>query len=458
MFIPKRMAAVLAAPLTILAMAIVPATSAQAFASTADNLFGQLTVTAPVTAGYDRALFTHWIDADGNGCDTRSEVLQAESTAPVTFSSGCTVATGSWTSPYDGATWTNASDVDIDHMVPLGEAWASGADTWTADQRQAYANDLDLGGALIAVTDNVNQSKGDRDPAGWLPPATSDTCTYVVDWVTIKYKWSLTIDSAEHAKLSSVLSTDNCGGTAVDAPAKREVGGGTAAPVAAADGATAVYRFWSPKFNGHFFTTSVAERNDVITRYPEIWNYEGVKYGAYTSQVSGTVPLYRFWSPVYNGHFFTTDAAERDQVLARYPNVWSYEGVAYYVYPNDANLLDANAVDRFWSPVYSHHFYTASAAEAANVKALYPTIWSYEGQSFQVPSALPAEAQPVPTTSAPSPAPSPAPAPVPSPAPPANVYYANCDAARAAGHAPLYRGQLGYRPALDRDGDGVACE
>jgi hypothetical protein len=451
MFTPRRIAAVLAAPLTIITMAIVPATSAQAMASTADTLFGQLAVSAPVTAGYDRDLFAHWNDADGDGCDTRSEVLQTESIAPVTFISGCTVATGSWTSPYDGATWTNASDVDIDHMVPLGEAWASGADVWTADQRQAYANDLDLPNALIAVTDSVNQSKGNRDPAVWLPPATSYACAYVIDWITIKYKWSLTIDSAEQMKLSSILATDNCGGVAVDAPAKQEVGGGTAVPLAA-EGATAVYRFWSPKFNGHFFTTSVSERNDVITRYPGIWNYEGVKYGAYTSQVNGTVPLYRFWSPVYNGHFFTTDAAERDQVLARYPNVWSYEGVAYYVYPNDANISDANAVNRFWSPVYSHHFYTASADEAANVKALYPTIWSYEGQSFQVPSALPAESQPVPTPSAP------APAPAPAPVPPANVYYANCDAVRAAGHAPLYRGQPGYRSALDRDGDGVACE
>ncbi len=69
-----------------------------------------------------------------------------------------------WYSPYDGATWTAASDVDIDHMVPLAEAWASGAWAWTTSQRQTYANDLG-GPELWAVTDSVSQSKGDKDPA-----------------------------------------------------------------------------------------------------------------------------------------------------------------------------------------------------------------------------------------------------------------------------------------------------
>ncbi len=82
-----------------------------------------------------------------------------------------------WYSPYDGAAWTAASDVDIDHMVPLAEAWASGAWAWTTSQRQTYANDLG-GPELWAVTDNVSQSKGDKDPAEWQPSLTSFRRTY----------------------------------------------------------------------------------------------------------------------------------------------------------------------------------------------------------------------------------------------------------------------------------------
>ena len=81
---------------------------------------------------------------------------------------------GTWKSPYDGETWTKPSDVDIDHIVPLAEAWRSGASDWTQDERQELANDLSIA-QLIAVTDNVNQSKGDKDPAKWMPPRPATT-------------------------------------------------------------------------------------------------------------------------------------------------------------------------------------------------------------------------------------------------------------------------------------------
>lgn len=197
------------------AMAVVSGTTAR-------QALDLLTVAAPHSSGYDRSLFPHWIDADANGCDTRSEVLQRDTAQPVTFGSGCTVATGQWTSWYDGVTWTAASDVDIDHLVPLGEAWASGAYNWTTDQRQAYANDLAVPYALQVVTDNVNESKGDRDPAQWMPPATDETCRYAVDWILVKYRWSLTIDSGEQAALVADLA-GTCGQQTVQLPPKAAV-------------------------------------------------------------------------------------------------------------------------------------------------------------------------------------------------------------------------------------------
>jgi hypothetical protein len=144
-------------------------------------------------AGYDRDKFHAWVDADGDCRDTRAEVLVEESLRAVT--GDCTIETGRWYSYYDAATWTNASDVDIDHLVPLAEAWDSGARTWTPRTRQRYANDLGDGRALVAVTDNVNQSKGDQDIAEWVPD--HGRCRYVREWTAVKTRWSLTVNRAE---------------------------------------------------------------------------------------------------------------------------------------------------------------------------------------------------------------------------------------------------------------------
>jgi hypothetical protein len=151
---------------------------------------------AETPAGYDRDLFKHWVDADGDCQDTREEVLVAESRVPI---EGCTPTRGEWFSPYDHATWTASSDVDIDHLVPLKEAWDSGARAWSDDRRERYANDLGDPRSLVAVTDNVNQSKGDRDVAEWLP--TYGVCGYVRHWTAVKLRWGLSVDGAERAEL-----------------------------------------------------------------------------------------------------------------------------------------------------------------------------------------------------------------------------------------------------------------
>jgi len=184
------------------------------------DLFSELVTTTDSTATYDRSLFQHWVDADGDGCDTRQEVLIAESTVPVTMaSSGCSVTSGKWDSWYDGASWTAPSDVDIDHFVPLSEAWRSGANAWTAAERRAFANDLGLDVGLEAVTDNVNQSKGDRDPAVWMPPLAGVECRYVSDWVVVKYRWDLSMDTTERDAIAGYLA-GSCGSSTVTVPAK----------------------------------------------------------------------------------------------------------------------------------------------------------------------------------------------------------------------------------------------
>lgn len=151
---------------------------------------------AETPAGYDRDLFKHWVDANGDCQDTREEVLLVESEVPI---SGCTVTTGEWFSWYDEETWTQASDVDIDHLVPLKEAWDSGAREWDDDTRELYANDLGDPRSLVGVTDNVNQSKGDRDVAEWLPEF--KVCQYLRHWVVVKLRWRLAVDPTERSAL-----------------------------------------------------------------------------------------------------------------------------------------------------------------------------------------------------------------------------------------------------------------
>jgi hypothetical protein len=118
--------------------------------------------------------------------------------------SDCAPTSGSWFSPYDGATWTKESDVDIDHVVPLANAWRTGAAKWTTAQRQACANDL-KDPRLIAVTDNVNQQKGDKSPDQWKPPTVGYWCTDASMWVAVKYEFKLTVNSAEKTALTDML-------------------------------------------------------------------------------------------------------------------------------------------------------------------------------------------------------------------------------------------------------------
>ncbi|MFF0149259.1 uncharacterized protein DUF1524 [Amycolatopsis sulphurea] len=172
-------------------------------AATAKSDLTALTVQADGSlTGYSRDKFPHWID-QGNNCNTREVVLKRDGTN-VQVGANCYPTSGSWESPYDDATWTSPSDVDIDHVVPLADAWRTGASSWTQAQRQAYANDLS-DPQLIAVTDNVNQAKGDKSPDQWKPPSTGYWCTYAKMWVAVKYKFKLTVNTAEKSALTDML-------------------------------------------------------------------------------------------------------------------------------------------------------------------------------------------------------------------------------------------------------------
>jgi hypothetical protein len=161
--------------------------------------------------GYDRNLFAIWSDLDDDGCDTRAEVLMHESlTIAQVDIFGCFVIAGDWFSAYDNVTLSDPAELDIDHLVPLNEAWKSGAWAWTPAQRIAYANDISDSRTLVAVTAASNRSKGDRDPAMWLPDEAA-VCSYISDWLAVKARWRLTIDDDERNRIFELLT-----GTCVD--------------------------------------------------------------------------------------------------------------------------------------------------------------------------------------------------------------------------------------------------
>ncbi|WP_435217077.1 HNH endonuclease family protein [Streptomyces sp. bgisy034] len=158
--------------------------------------------------GYSRDKFRHWTVGDdpADGCNTRAEVLIHEAVTPPAVGPGCRLTGGSWFSYYDTTVVTSAPGLDIDHMVPLAEAWDSGASAWTPRRREAYANDQGAEPSLVAVTARSNRSKADQDPADWLPPAADVHCRYVGEWVGTKLRWGLAVDDAELDSLEGVAS------------------------------------------------------------------------------------------------------------------------------------------------------------------------------------------------------------------------------------------------------------
>lgn len=148
---------------------------------------------------YERKLYPHWIDADGDGLNTRKEVLNRfnlDHSGP---------KQGRWFDPYTNRTFTQPESLQIDHVVALSEAHKSGAWAWDEARRTAYANDLGVPENLLAVYGPVNEDKSDHDPAHWLPPAKEYHIRYAKQWLAVKVRWGLSMDSIERDALRGIL-------------------------------------------------------------------------------------------------------------------------------------------------------------------------------------------------------------------------------------------------------------
>lgn len=152
------------------------------------------------------AAFGDWI-SQGGGCDTRAVVLKAESLRRTTQNGNCTVETGRWYSFYNARYYTRAygGAVQVDHVVPVENAWISGAWRWTHATRVRFYNDLGDPRTLVAVDRHDNESKGDQDPTSWMP--SHGKCRYLRSWVAVKTRWRLSVTATERATLLRIASS-----------------------------------------------------------------------------------------------------------------------------------------------------------------------------------------------------------------------------------------------------------
>lgn len=162
------------------------------------GLFERLRIEAEHRIGYSReAVFEGWLYSGGQS--TRDRVLASEQ-----------LPDGTWFSTYDSVVVRVAADLDIDHTVPLAEAWESGGHRWSAETWTRFGNDLEDPRSLIAVSASTNRSKGAKDPQDWWPPEPGYRCQYAADWIAVKTRWDLTMDAAEQRSLDVQL--ESCSG------------------------------------------------------------------------------------------------------------------------------------------------------------------------------------------------------------------------------------------------------
>lgn len=155
---------------------------------------------------YSRSEWGSWIDADRDGQNTRQEVLIAQSLIPVILSTdGKKVISGLWFCLYTGTVTTDPSTLEIDHLVPLKEAFVSGGSSWSSEKKKAFSNFMGDPHHLLAVNKNANRSKQDKDIANWVPTYPETRCAYVEWWVSVKAQWGLQMDSTEADAASTYL-------------------------------------------------------------------------------------------------------------------------------------------------------------------------------------------------------------------------------------------------------------
>lgn len=168
----------------------------------ARDRLGRLTVRAPrKLVGYSRERFgPEWFDVDGNGCNTRADILRRDLTDQK-LTGKCGITGGRLADPYTGKTIVVLRTVQIDHVVALAEAWQGGADQWPLGQRTRFANDP---GNLLAVDEHANRAKAEKTADKWVPRA-EYRCAFAVRVVDVKTRYLLPVSAPEKTALDTML-------------------------------------------------------------------------------------------------------------------------------------------------------------------------------------------------------------------------------------------------------------
>lgn len=160
--------------------------------------------------GYTREKFPHWRDASSFGwpeepstkCNTRQAALYRDAT-DITIKKGtCSITGGKWLDPYTATWYTKATELQVDHIVPIAEAWRAGAAKWTTDERATMANDPLV---LVPVQGSANGAKGDKGPEAWKPPNKASHCLYAERYTAVKAKYRLTVSPEEKTALAGMI-------------------------------------------------------------------------------------------------------------------------------------------------------------------------------------------------------------------------------------------------------------
>jgi hypothetical protein len=363
--------------------------------------------------GYDRSLFKHWVDADKNGCNTRQEVLIEEAIVKPKIGKKCVLSGGTWLSSYDNKTIKGSGSLlDVDHMVPLAEAWRSGAWQWTNKEREQFANELVDSQALIAVTASSNRSKGDRDPANWLPKASKEVvCDYVFAWVAVKLRFYLTVDPKESSAIEKVVFDPECN-------ARNE--GHTFKPLL-------TFEKYHVNYTGPTPTPSPSISAPSTFKMPLVSGRVGVVLSNWTSYgftkspivISRASPIKEYGCLPVSNEDFVIDSS-----------------------PSFNSIVDKNT--------------QVTLSTICNVDFNVPK------PSTPTPTATPIPSQTPTPTPTPTQTTTPSPTPTPTTLKPAPIKYRNCTEARAAGVTPINRSTdpelYALNTSLDGDKDGDACE
>jgi hypothetical protein len=162
-----------------------------------------------ITPEYNRKLYKHWLDSDGDCQNTRAEVLIATSHDEPKFKTErrCAVISGKWFDHYSGSYIYDAKKIDVDHIVPLKKAHSLGAKHWDSSKREQFANDPNN---LIPVSAKLNRQKGAKDPTKWMPPNRNFHCEYLIRWASVIKKYDLKLAEDQAAETWIQTKTYSC--------------------------------------------------------------------------------------------------------------------------------------------------------------------------------------------------------------------------------------------------------